>query len=707
MLLVSKIIETVDRTVHRAMDYPRKALPLHLSINLAMLIALQDITFEFGARAIVENASWHIVPGDRVGLIGMNGTGKSTILRVINGEYTVSKGSVNKIKNLSLGFFNQDLLSFESDESILNVGMTAFAEALRLEKELERITKELETNEEESLLMEYADRLHEFEVLDGYNMRHKTAQVLEGLGFSTADLERPYSQFSGGWRMRVLLAKLILQQPDVLMLDEPTNHLDLPSIEWLEKYLQSYNGAVIIVSHDRYFLDRMVNKIVELYQQQLHHYAGNYEDYEVEKELRREMQQSAYENQQDYIRQQERFIERFKAKASKAAQAQSIAKRLDKLERVEQVDNGPSKIRISFTPDKIPGKIITTLNNVTKRFGNLTILENASAEINRGDKIALIGANGKGKSTLLRVIAGTEPMEGERIGGHNVVPSFYAQHQLESLDLNSEILDELKNFGSGRSEVELRSLLGCFLFTGDDVYKRIKILSGGEKARVALAKTIISQANFLLLDEPTNHLDMNSVQMLIDALSQYDGTYVLVSHDRYFVSQTANKIWEIVDGQIKEFKGTYTEWEEYKKRQLENAKQLATADKGSNESKKKEVKTERSANNNNNGNSNNNSSNNNKNNNTGNTQQKNAPIDKDKQKELQKHKRQFQQLEEQLARLNEKKTALETSMNNPEIYSDKKRFQQLESEYAQLGKELKQVNEEYEKAFEKLMELEG
>lgn len=652
-----------------------------------------------------------------MGLIGLNGTGKSTILRVINGEYTVSKGSVNKIKNLSLGFFNQDLLSFESDESILNVGMTAFEQAIKLEKELERITKELETNEEEALLMEYADKLHEFEALDGYNMRHKTAQVLEGLGFSTADLDRPYSQFSGGWRMRVLLAKLILQQPDVLMLDEPTNHLDLPSIEWLEKYLQSYNGAVIIVSHDRYFLDRMVNKIVELYQQQLHHYAGNYEDYEQEKDLRREMQQRAYENQQDYIRQQERFIERFKAKASKAAQAQSIAKRLDKLERVEQVDNGPSKIRINFTPDRIPGKIITTLNNVTKRFGKLTILEGASAEINRGDKIALIGANGKGKSTLLRVIAGTEPMEGERIGGHNVVPSFYAQHQLESLDLNSEILDELKNFGSGRTEMELRALLGCFLFTGDDVYKKIKILSGGEKARVALAKTIISQANFLLLDEPTNHLDMNSVQMLIDALSQYDGTYVLVSHDRYFVSQTANKIWEIVDGKIKEFKGTYAEWEEYKKRQAENARQLASADKSANDVKKKDIKNERPANNNatnNSGNNNNNSNNGNNNNknagntsNNNNSQQKNAPIDKEKQKELQKHKRQFQQLEEQLARLNEKKAALETSMNDPQTYSDKKRFQQLESEYALLGKELKQVNEDYEKAFEKLMELEG
>lgn len=646
-----------------------------------MLIALQDITFEFGARAIVENASWHIVPGDRVGLIGMNGTGKSTILRVINGEYSVSKGSVNKAKNLSLGFFNQDLLSFESDDSILEVGMTAFEEAIKLEKDIERLTQELETNQSEELLIEFSDKLHLFETLGGYEMKHRSAQVLEGLGFSTADLERPYNQFSGGWRMRVLLAKLILQQPDVLMLDEPTNHLDLPSIEWLEKYLQSYNGAVIIVSHDRFFLDRMVNKIVELYQQQLHHYAGNYEDYEEEKELRREMQQRSYENQQEYIRQQERFIERFKAKASKAAQAQSAMKRLDRLDRVEQVDGGPSKIRINFTIDKTPGKIICTLEEVTKKYGNLTILNQASAIINRGDKIALIGANGKGKSTLLRVIAGTEEMEGERIPGHNVVDSFYAQHQLESLNMDSEILDELKSCGSGRTEVELRSLLGCFLFTGDDVYKKIRILSGGEKARVALAKTIISQANFLLLDEPTNHLDMNSVQMLIDALSKYDGTYVLVSHDRYFVSQTANKIWEIDNGEIKEFRGTYTEWEEHKKRQAEVAKQQAAAAK----EQKKEAAAAPVVK----------------------QQEPKAPIDKDKKKELQKQQKQFQQLEEQLAKLNAKKADLETEMNNPDVYADKARFQKVETAYTQLAKELKSATEEYEKAFEKLMELEG
>lgn len=664
-----------------------------------MLLALQDVTFEFGARIIVEDASWHIVPGDRVGLIGLNGTGKSTLLRIINGEYSVSKGSVNKIRNLSLGFFNQDLLSFETDDSILSVGMTAFDKALALEKDIERITHELEHNQTEALLHEFSDKLHEFEALDGYNMRHKTAQVLEGLGFSTADLERPYSEFSGGWRMRVLLAKLILQQPDVLMLDEPTNHLDLPSIEWLERYLQSYNGAVIIVSHDRFFLDRMVNKIVELYQQQLHQYTGNYEDYEREKEMRRELQQRSYENQQEYIRQQERFIERFKAKASKAAQAQSAMKRLEKLDRLEQVDGGPSKIRINFTVDKTPGKILCTLNDVSKHFGNITVLDHTGVEINRGDKIALIGANGKGKSTLLRMIAGTEPMEGERIPGHNVVQSFYAQHQLESLHLDSEILDELKNTSSGRTEMELRALLGCFLFTGDDVYKKIRILSGGEKARVALAKTIISQANFMLLDEPTNHLDMNSVQMLIDALNKYEGSFLLVSHDRYFVNGTANKIWEIVDGKIKEFKGTYAEYEDWKKRQAAAA------------APPKPAKGERGKN----------RGNNNNNNNNNNTPEpaavketpavsgpvKGTPINKEAQKELQKHQRQFQQLEGELARLKEKKQQLEASLGNPDIYGNKGKFQQIEAEYKQVTQDLEKANKQYEEVFEKIMELEG
>ncbi|WP_074238647.1 ribosomal protection-like ABC-F family protein [Chitinophaga niabensis] len=640
-----------------------------------MLIALQDITFEFGARTIIKDSSLHIIPGDRIGLIGLNGTGKSTLLRIINGEYSISKGSVNKIRNLSLGFFNQDLLSFETDDSILNVGMTAFSEALKVEKELEELTEKLEHSQDEATLHAYSDKLHEFDILDGYNIRHKTATVLEGLGFTTADLERPYNQFSGGWRMRVLLARIILQKPDVLMLDEPTNHLDLPSIEWLEKYLSNYDGAVIIVSHDRYFLDRMVNKVVELYQQELHHYAGNYSDYEEEKVMRRELQQRAYENQQDYIKQQERFIERFKAKASKAAQAQSIAKRLDKIERIEQTDSGPSKIRMNFSVDKMPGKILCTLENVSKSFGSNTILKNTSAEINRGDKIALIGANGKGKSTLLRVIAGTEPFEGNRIPGHNVVTSFYAQHQLEALHMDNEILEELKGVGSGRTEVELRTLLGCFLFQGDDVFKKIRILSGGEKARVALGKVIIGQANFLLLDEPTNHLDMNSVEMLIDALGKYEGSLVLVSHDRYFVSKTANKIWEIVDGEIKEFKGNYTEWEEWKKRQA-----LAAAP------PKAEKKSPPIA------------------------QPVQAPqktsIDKDLKRELQKQQKQAQQLEEQISKLKEQLKQLEADMANPDVYGDKQKFRNTEDAYKKANTDLTKANAEYEEVFEKVMELE-
>ena len=529
-----------------------------------MLLGLQNVTFEFGARVIVEDATWHIQPNERIGLIGYNGTGKSTLLKVFTGQYLPSSGTVEKGKETTIGFLHQDLLSFDTEDSILQVALGAFEEVLLLEKEIEKIGHELEKNSDEALAHLYADKLHELEILGGYNIHHKTEEILQGLGFPNSDLQRPYKEFSGGWRMRVLLAKMILMQPDVLLLDEPTNHLDLPSIEWLEKYLQHYQGSVVIVSHDRYFLDRMVTKIVELYQQQLHFYTGNYSYYLQEKMQRIELQKRAYENQQDYIRQQEKFVERFKAKASKAAQAQSIMKRLDKIERIENTDLERPNMRINFTIGITPGRVLCTLKDVTKSFGNIKIVDHAKAEINRGDKIGLIGANGKGKSTLLRMVAGTETFEGERIEGHNVKDAFYAQHQLEALDINNTVLEEMKLCGSGKTELELRTLLGCFLFSGDEVEKKIKVLSGGEKARVALAKTIVSKANFLLLDEPTNHLDIHSVDLLIEALNKYEGSYILVSHDRYFVNQTANKIWEIEDYKIREFVGTYNEWERWK-----------------------------------------------------------------------------------------------------------------------------------------------
>ena len=370
-----------------------------------MLIGLQNVTFEFGARVIVEDATWHIQPGDRVGLIGYNGTGKSTLLKVLVGEYLPSKGSVEKSKETTIGYLHQDLLSFDTHESITEVALSAFERVRQLEKEIETLGIELENDSENhDLLIKYTDALHELDVLDGYNIHHKAEEVLHGLGFSNDDLTRPYQEFSGGWRMRVLLAKMILQQPDVLLMDEPTNHLDLPSIEWLEKYLLHYKGSVVIVSHDKYFLNRMVNKIVEVYQQQLHIYSGDYEFYEQEKMIRIDMQQKAFENQQDYIRQQERFIERFKAKASKAAQAQSVQKRLDKIDKIEDVQLERPDLRINFQLEKVPGRVLVSLKEVSKSFGKINIVDHTNAEIDRGDKIALIGANGKGKSTVLKTV---------------------------------------------------------------------------------------------------------------------------------------------------------------------------------------------------------------------------------------------------------------------------------------------------------------
>jgi ATP-binding cassette subfamily F protein 3 len=649
-----------------------------------MLLGLQNVTFEFGARVIVEDATWHIQPGERIGLIGYNGTGKSTLLKVLVGQYTPSKGTVEKGRETTIGYLHQDLLSFDTNESIVEVAMGAFEKVKALEKEIEDLGKRLETEyEDEALLLLYSERLHDLEVAGGYTIHHRTEEVLQGLGFENQHLQRPYKEFSGGWRMRVLLAKMILQQPDVLLLDEPTNHLDLPSIEWLEKYLLHYQGSVVIVSHDKFFLNRMVNKIVEVYQQELHIYSGDYEYYETEKAIRIDMQQKAYENQQDYIRQQERFVERFKAKASKAAAAQSIVKRLDKIERIENVQLERPNIKINFQVDKQPGKIIASVKNVSKSFGNIEIVKNGNAEIDRGDKIALIGANGKGKSTLLRIIAGTETFEGAREWGHNVQESFYAQHQLEALNLNNTILDEMSECGSKKTELELRALLGCFLFSGDDADKKIKVLSGGEKARVALAKVIVSKSNFLMLDEPTNHLDMHSVELLAEALNKYEGSLILVSHDRYFISKTANKIWEIVDHEIKEFKGTYAEWVAWNERM---AKQKALAEKEAAVAIKKEVVVEKKK--------------------EQKPQQSNHELTtlKNDLKQLQKK---FAKIEEEIASINKRKEQIELDLAKPNIYTNHTEFAKKETEYKKVQEEKKQADVKYEKMFEEIMVLEG
>ncbi|MES2652074.1 MAG: ABC-F family ATP-binding cassette domain-containing protein [Bacteroidota bacterium] len=532
------------------------------------MISINDLTFQIGSRALYDEANWHIKPGDRVGLIGANGTGKSTLLKIIVGEYAPSSGSISMAKDIKIGYLNQDLLSYESHHTILHVAMEAFERQNQLHDEIEELLKKIETDYSEETLYKLSDKQQEFEALDGYNIEYRANEILAGLGFSTEDQHRPLNTFSGGWRMRVMLAKILLQTPDILLLDEPTNHMDLPSIKWLETYLGSFEGAIVIVSHDRYFLDKIVRKTVESRKGKLTVYAGNYSFYVEEKSLRGEIQKGEFKNQQAKIKQEERLIERFKAKASKAKMAQSRMKALDKMERVEDVDDDNPTVNFSFKFSKPSGRHVVRIENASKSYPNVDILDNADGVIEKGDKIALIGANGKGKSTLLRIIAGTEGFKGKSETGHNVTTTFFAQHQLESLHLENTILEELQAFAPKHSDTELRGILGCFLFTGDDVFKKIKVLSGGEKSRVALAKSLTTDSNFLILDEPTNHLDIQSVNILIQALQQYEGTFISVSHDRYFLDNVANKIWFIEEEKIKEYPGTYAEYEEWNSKRV-------------------------------------------------------------------------------------------------------------------------------------------
>ncbi len=627
------------------------------------MVSVSNISYFIGGRPLYQNASMFIKPDDKIGLIGLNGRGKSTLLKIINGDLRVDEGSISKAKDCTIGFLNQDLLSYQSEDAILTVAMEAFKEAVDTQRQIEKILHKLETEYSDSLVEKLTSLQERFEALDGYTMQSKAEEVLEGIGFNTADLHRPLKEFSGGWRMRVMLAQLLLSKPSLLMLDEPTNHLDLPSIEWVENYLRNYEGAVIIVSHDRSFIDNVVNKTVDVTQQQLVTYEGNYQFYLKEKELREEIQQGAFENQQAKIRQTERFIERFKAKATKARQVQSRVKALDRMDMIEEVVDDTAAVNFKFTFSQPSGRHVVTIENVSKAYGSNLILNDSSAVIERGDKIALIGANGKGKSTLLRILAATEPVDGKRTIGFNVIYGFYAQHQLEALHVESEILDELKGAGSKKTEQELRNVLGCFLFSEDDVFKKIKVLSGGEKSRVALAKTLISEANFLLLDEPTNHLDFISENILIQALQQYKGTFVTVSHNRHFVSQVANKIWYIEDKQIKEYPGTYEEYEYWKKKTEAELKGTPAPAKKI-EPKPKQTQT--------------------------------LPSNEDAKK-LKSLNADLKKVEEEIARLENEKAKAEAQLALPEVYSDFEKLRVAQQLFDKVNESLLSANKKWEK----------
>src|SRR5688572_1459 len=635
------------------------------------MISVSNISYFIGGRPLYENASMFVKPNDKIGLIGLNGRGKSTLLKIITGELSLDAGSISKSSDCTIGFLNQDLLSYQTEDSILTVAMSAFKEVVDIERQIELIIKKLETEYSDSLVEKLTKLQEKYDHMDGYTIQSKAEEVLEGIGFATADLHRPLKEFSGGWRMRVMLAKLLLEKPSMLMLDEPTNHLDLPSIEWVENYLRNYEGAVMVVSHDRTFLDNVATKTVEVTQSQLVTYEGNYSFYLEEKELREEIQQNAYENQQQKIRQTERFIERFKAKATKARQVQSRVKALERMDKIEEVVDDTAAVNFRFRFSQQPGRFIINLKNISKSYGPLEILKDTSVAIERTDKIALIGANGKGKSTLLRIIAGTEPIEGERTMGYNVIRAFYAQHQLEALHVENEILEELKQAGSGKTEQELRNVLGCFLFTDEDQFKKIKVLSGGEKSRVALAKTLISEANFLLLDEPTNHLDFISENILIQALQQYKGSFVVISHNRHFVSQIANKIWYIEDKQIKEYPGTYEEYEYWK--QKNEASGLAKVEPPKAKVEKKPVDAEPK-----------------------------APSQQNQLKALEKD---LKKIEDQIEQLQNNKTKFEAEMATPEVYTNGEKLKKYKFGLEKLNKELADANSKWEKLATSIDEL--
>jgi len=637
------------------------------------VISINNLTFEIGSRALYEDASWHIKPGDKAGLIGANGAGKSTLLKLIVGGYTPTAGTISMAKDLRIGYLNQDLLSYHSDKSILHVAMEAFERQNRLHAEIEDLLHRLETDCSEDVLNRLSDRQTEFEALDGYNIEFRAHEILAGLGFSEDEQQRPLATFSGGWRMRVMLARILLQTPDILLLDEPTNHLDLPSIKWLESYLQAFEGAIVIVSHDRYFLDRIITKTVEARKGKLTVYAGNYTFYLEEKALREEIQGNQFKNQQARIKQEERLIERFRSKASKAKMVQSRIKALDRMEKIDDVDDDNPVVNFSFKFSKPSGRHVVTLENITKSYPNVDILENASGLIEKGDKIALIGANGKGKSTLLRIVADADrEFSGKSTKGHNVSQTFFAQHQLEALHLENNILQELVAFAPKHTETELRSILGCFLFTGDDVFKKIKVLSGGEKSRVALAKALTADANFLVLDEPTNHLDMASVNILIQALQQYEGTFIVVSHDRYFLDHVANKIWFIEDRQIKEYPGTYAEYEDWNAKRTVK-KTAAPTKKPAKERPKKEAALS-------------------------------AATD-DRQKILRKKNKDLADLERQIGEREANLKKLEAELASEEVYSDARKLQEATRTYNSAKAACARLQSEWEALAGEIMEL--
>src|SRR5277367_2470155 len=528
------------------------------------MIQLAGAGKRFGQKLLFENLNWLITNKERAGLVGANGTGKSTLLKVLGGMETLDYGSLSSTKGMSAGYLPQDGLTL-SGKTVFEECLSVFAGLRDMEREMEDLTHRMaELDPAGADYAQVADRFHwldgQFRARDGYALEAQVGTVLAGLGFPHSDWNRFTEEFSGGWQMRLALAKLLLEKPNLLLLDEPTNHLDLEARNWLESYLANYPFGYVLISHDRYFLDTTVNRTVELWNKRAYFYTGNYDKYLLQKSERKVQLEAAYKNQRERIEQLEAFINRFRAQATKAKQVQSRIKELEKIERIE-VPPDEQTIHFSFPQPKPSGRIVAEFKDVAKSYGEKHVFSGASFIIERGDRIALVGVNGAGKSTMIKLLAGTEPLTaGSYTLGHNALPDYFAQDQYKELDPKARMIDDLGDAAPRSTQTELRTLLGCFLFSDDEAFKRIGVLSGGERNRYALARMLLAPSNFLLLDEPTNHLDMRAKDVLLDSLREYSGTVVFVSHDRYFIDNLAARIFEIEEGHVHVYPGNYEDY---------------------------------------------------------------------------------------------------------------------------------------------------
>ncbi len=644
------------------------------------MLQIQQLSYSIGARQLLDGVDWIIQPGKRVALIGPNGAGKTTILRILSGDIEEYHGSIVKAKDYKIGYLPQEEIALGAG-SILSIVLKGQKEALAIEQKLAQLHEELNAPHanHETLLQQVGELEHRYDALDGYRLESSAKSILAGLGFSETDFHRHLSEFSGGWRMRVHLARLLLQKPDLLLLDEPTNHLDIPSLEWLESYLLSFEGSIVIVSHDRFFIDRLAQAIHELDRGKLEFYAGNYHFFEQEKAQRLELQQKKWDEQREEREKQERFINRFRSKATKAKQVQSRIKQLEKMEVVDMPPPPPKPINFQIKVDVPSYKDVLHIDNISFRYDTEWVLQNASLHLYRGEKLAMVGVNGAGKTTLTRLIAKElTPQEGTVTVGERVKLGYYAQHQVDTLNLNATIYDEVFSTAADSHRPRVRDILGMFQFSGDDVYKKIGVLSGGEKARVSLTKILLSPVNFLIMDEPTNHLDMMSKEALEHALLHYDGTLILISHDRYFLDKLVSRVIELKEKRLTEFAGNYSyylqkrdsEPEEFVPHHATQHPAVMSDARRNKDQKRTEAESRQSI-----------------------------------SKERNRLKRIVSDMEKQVEKGETRKQQIELDMANPNTYQDKEKIVLLQKEYATLKKDLEDAYRHWEEAQFELEEL--